>query len=146
MPRPSCSSDARYVTIARGSTSAGGAPVALGTVAGAVAGATMGAASARSCGRGELQASGATTKLSQVVARRNTRFIGCDSMPVDSGEQTRDVPVGGGEIRVGVDVGGTFTDLVSFDASGGNLRVVKLPSTPPDFHLAVIDAVSRVDT
>src|SRR5688500_9510177 len=42
---------------------------------------------------------------------------------------------------VGVDVGGTFTDLVLFD--GGALRVVKVPSTPPEFHRAVIEAVVR---
>ena len=46
------------------------------------------------------------------------------------------------ELRVGVDVGGTFTDLVAFD--GHNLSVVKLPSSPPDFHKAVIEAVGRV--
>ena len=46
-------------------------------------------------------------------------------------------------LRIGVDVGGTFTDLVSFDPDTGRLGVVKLPSTPPDFHLAVIEAVGR---
>ena len=45
------------------------------------------------------------------------------------------------ELRIGVDVGGTFTDLVAFD--GLDLHVVKLPSTPPDFHKAVIEAVRR---
>ncbi|HEX8913059.1 MAG TPA: hydantoinase/oxoprolinase family protein [Humisphaera sp.] len=44
-------------------------------------------------------------------------------------------------LRIGVDVGGTFTDLVAFD--GSVLKVAKLPSTPPDFHRAVIDAVAR---
>src|SRR5688572_7681427 len=44
-------------------------------------------------------------------------------------------------LRIGVDVGGTFTDLVAFD--GQVLRVVKVPSTPPDFHRAVIEAVHR---
>src|SRR5215204_4078803 len=45
-------------------------------------------------------------------------------------------------IRIGVDVGGTFTDLVMADGSGA-LRVVKVPSTPPAFHRAVLDAVGR---
>src|SRR5688500_11205145 len=44
-------------------------------------------------------------------------------------------------LRIGVDVGGTFTDLVAFD--GQTLRVVKIPSTPPHFERAVIDAVNR---
>ncbi|QOV90452.1 hydantoinase/oxoprolinase family protein [Humisphaera borealis] len=43
-------------------------------------------------------------------------------------------------LRIGVDVGGTFTDLVAFD--GQTLRVVKIPSTPPEFHRAVIAAVA----
>ena len=42
-------------------------------------------------------------------------------------------------LRIGVDVGGTFTDLVASD--GTTLHVVKIPSTPPDFHRAVIEAV-----
>ena len=45
-------------------------------------------------------------------------------------------------LRIGVDVGGTFTDLVAFD--GETLRVVKLPSTPPAFDRAVVEAVGRV--
>jgi N-methylhydantoinase A len=48
-------------------------------------------------------------------------------------------------VRIGVDVGGTFTDLVAVDDSGG-LRVVKVPSTPPDFQLAVLDAIAAVLT
>jgi N-methylhydantoinase A len=44
-------------------------------------------------------------------------------------------------LLVGVDVGGTFTDLVAFD--GSSLHVVKLPSTPPGYETAVIDAVTR---
>ncbi|HWE02505.1 MAG TPA: hydantoinase/oxoprolinase family protein [Tepidisphaeraceae bacterium] len=44
-------------------------------------------------------------------------------------------------LRIGIDVGGTFTDLVATD--GTSLHVVKLPSTPPDFQLAVIEAVRQ---
>jgi len=47
-------------------------------------------------------------------------------------------------LRIGVDVGGTFTDLVCFDPDSGAVRVVKLPSTPPDYHVAVIEAVRQV--
>ncbi|HET6251337.1 MAG TPA: hydantoinase/oxoprolinase family protein [Tepidisphaeraceae bacterium] len=43
-------------------------------------------------------------------------------------------------LRIGVDVGGTFTDLIATD--GVTLHVVKIPSTPPDFHRAVIEAVA----
>jgi N-methylhydantoinase A len=39
-------------------------------------------------------------------------------------------------IRVGIDTGGTFTDLVAI--VGGELRVHKLPSTPHDPAEAVV--------
>src|SRR4051794_25529395 len=45
-------------------------------------------------------------------------------------------------LRIGVDVGGTFTDLIAWD--GETLRIVKLPSTPPAFQRGVLDAVARV--
>lgn len=43
-------------------------------------------------------------------------------------------------LRVGVDVGGTFTDLVAFD--GRMLHVVKVPSTPPRFEIGVANALA----
>ncbi len=60
-------------------------------------------------------------------------------MPATPFEQN--APLEAQALRIGVDVGGTFTDLVAFD--GLNLRVVKIASTPPDFHKAVIDAVRQ---
>jgi N-methylhydantoinase A len=45
--------------------------------------------------------------------------------------------------RVGVDVGGTFTDIVVTDASGA-IHTGKLPSTPEDFSAGVSDGVHRV--
>ena len=56
-------------------------------------------------------------------------------MPGPSTEQT--------ELLIGVDVGGTFTDLVAFDPTTAKLSVLKLPSTPPDFHRAVIEAATH---
>ena len=43
-------------------------------------------------------------------------------------------------MRIGADVGGTFTDVVLIDASG-NLWTHKVPSTPPDFERAVLNAI-----
>ena len=34
--------------------------------------------------------------------------------------------------RIGVDVGGTFTDLIYVDDEAGVIRVHKLPTTPDD--------------
>ena len=62
-------------------------------------------------------------------------------MPRPASEQTAATTLGN-QLLIGVDVGGTFTDLVAFD--GESLAVVKLPSTPPDFDRAVVEAVRRV--
>jgi N-methylhydantoinase A len=56
-------------------------------------------------------------------------------------EQTDPDASPGNTHYVGVDVGGTFTDLVAFD--GQTLRVVKIPTTPPEFDRAVVEAVTR---
>lgn len=50
---------------------------------------------------------------------------------------------GAPQTRVGVDVGGTFTDLVMTDESGG-IHTRKLPSTPDDFSTGVADGVRQV--
>ena len=44
-------------------------------------------------------------------------------------------------IRVGIDVGRTFTDLVAVDEASGFARHFKLPSTPADPALAIADGV-----
>ena len=45
---------------------------------------------------------------------------------------------------VGVDVGGTFTDLVLFDAGRGALEVCKVPSTSADQSRGVVDGLERM--
>lgn len=47
------------------------------------------------------------------------------------------------EYRVGVDVGGTFTDLVAYDPAGGTLVTLKIPSTPLAPERAVLDALKQ---
>jgi len=48
-----------------------------------------------------------------------------------------------GLVRVGIDVGGTFTDLVLSDTRGGAQRVLvhKVPSTPSDQSVGVVEGV-----
>src|SRR5260370_11566746 len=43
--------------------------------------------------------------------------------------------------RIGIDVGGTFTDLVAIDA-GGATMLAKVPSTPEDPSLGVIEGLA----
>ena len=47
--------------------------------------------------------------------------------------------------RIGVDIGGTFTDLVLHDAAG-TLHVAKVPSTPDDPARGVVDGLERMAT
>ena len=49
-----------------------------------------------------------------------------------------------GRYRVGVDVGGTFTDAAVFDDAAGSLRYAKTPSTPADPARAVLDVLERL--
>lgn len=47
------------------------------------------------------------------------------------------------ELRVAVDVGGTFTDVCIFDDSTKEMRVTKVPSTPDNPMEAVLNGVAR---
>jgi N-methylhydantoinase A len=47
----------------------------------------------------------------------------------------------GGKV-VGVDVGGTFTDLLELDTSTGAVRLAKVPSTPENQAFGVMDALA----
>lgn len=47
-------------------------------------------------------------------------------------------------IEVGVDIGGTFTDIVFHDASTGEIRVAKVPSTPADLSDGLISGLEAV--
>jgi len=47
------------------------------------------------------------------------------------------------QVRVAVDVGGTFTDVCIFDEESHKIRVTKVPSTPQDPLVAVMNGVAR---
>ena len=48
--------------------------------------------------------------------------------------------------RLGVDVGGTFTDVLLVDEDTGAIFTAKVPSTPADASLGVLDGIERVCT
>ena len=45
--------------------------------------------------------------------------------------------------RIGVDVGGTFTDLILVDEESGRITVDKVPSTPDDPARGVMGSLPR---
>ncbi len=46
--------------------------------------------------------------------------------------------------RLGVDVGGTFTDLLLVDESSGKTFTAKVPSTPDDSSIGVLNGIERI--
>src|SRR5712692_9643022 len=48
-------------------------------------------------------------------------------------------------LRIGVDIGGTYTDIVILNESTGSFRVVKLPSTPRNPALGMLQGLNSVN-
>src|SRR6266852_616455 len=46
--------------------------------------------------------------------------------------------------RLGIDVGGTFTDLVLFSEESGALVVEKVPSVPADPSEGIMDGIAKI--
>ena len=46
--------------------------------------------------------------------------------------------------RLGVDVGGTFTDLLLINEESGETYTAKVPSTPEDSSIGVLNGVRRI--
>lgn len=49
-----------------------------------------------------------------------------------------------GAFRVAVDIGGTFTDFVVFDTATGESRVGKVPSTPENPSVGIVEGLKRL--
>src|SRR5262249_3279592 len=47
-------------------------------------------------------------------------------------------------LRIGIDTGGTFTDVVAVDESTGAIAVTKTPTTPQDPSLGVLEGIRKV--
>lgn len=48
------------------------------------------------------------------------------------------------DVRIGVDIGGTFTDVVLSVGDTGQLTVTKTPTTPSDFERGVLDGIAKI--
>ena len=46
--------------------------------------------------------------------------------------------------RLGIDVGGTFTDLLLFDETSRQVQLLKTPSTPEDQSIAILTGVQKI--
>ena len=46
---------------------------------------------------------------------------------------------------LGIDIGGTFTDIVFFDPETGEGVLDQVPSTPPDYHLGFFNAIKKLE-
>src|ERR671916_283654 len=57
----------------------------------------------------------------------------------------RSAPDPGGRFLVGIDTGGTFTDLVAYDVDSGTLSTSKTPSVPSQPGQALLNAVQAAD-
>ena len=51
---------------------------------------------------------------------------------------------GTGGLRLGVDVGGTFTDLILLDSARGKVWSAKVPSTPQDSSIGVLNGIEKI--
>src|SRR6204780_3557268 len=51
---------------------------------------------------------------------------------------------GQGRLRIGIDTGGTFTDIVAYDEDTGELALTKTPTTPGDPSIGFADGLAKV--
>ncbi len=76
------------------------------------------------------------------LERRLARIEGLQVMPAPAGGPAR-MPLGKG-YRLGVDVGGTFTDLLLIDEGSGHTYSAKVPSTPKDSSVGVLNGIAKI--
>ncbi|MGH2662960.1 MAG: hydantoinase/oxoprolinase family protein [Actinomycetota bacterium] len=50
----------------------------------------------------------------------------------------------GGRYRIGIDVGGTFTDFVLYNVESGDIATLKVPTTPEDPSTAILNGISKL--
>ena len=67
---------------------------------------------------------------------------------MESGQGSSATPLRAGRagqgLRLGVDVGGTFTDLLLLDERNGRTFTAKVPSTPTDSSIGVLNGVEKI--
>ena len=79
-----------------------------------------------------------------VEARRTPPPAARPSPPPAPVETPRRAAPSGGGYRLGVDVGGTFTDLLLIEEGSGHAFTAKVPSTPQDSSIGVLNGIERI--
>ncbi len=77
-------------------------------------------------------------RLAEIEARLARVEVGAAPAPM----ARRSARAGG--LRLGVDVGGTFTDLLLLDAGKGRVWSAKVPSTPADSSIGVLNGIEKI--
>ncbi len=77
-------------------------------------------------------------------ARRTPTPAARPSPPPAPAETPRRAAPSGGGHRLGVDVGGTFTDLLLIEEGSGHAFTAKVPSTPQDSSIGVLNGIERI--
>lgn len=76
--------------------------------------------------------------------RRMEALVDSGHAHADGAEARRHVPRIGEGYRLGVDVGGTFTDLMLIDERTGHTHVAKVSSTPRDSSVGVLNGIEKI--
>ena len=76
--------------------------------------------------------------------RRMEAFVDSGHAHAGSTQARRHVPRIGEGYRLGVDVGGTFTDLMLIDEKTGQTHVAKVSSTPKDSSIVVLNGIEKI--
>lgn len=85
-----------------------------------------------------------TVEPRPVEARRTPALAAKPSPPPAPAETPRRAAPSGGGYRLGVDVGGTFTDLLLIEEGSGHAFTAKVPSTPQDSSIGVLNGIERI--
>lgn len=80
-------------------------------------------------------------RLAEIEARL-ARMEGRAPAPAPAATAPRRTRTGG--LRLGVDVGGTFTDLLLLDEARGRTWTAKVPSTPEDSSKGVLNGIEKI--
>ncbi|MEM6743375.1 MAG: hydantoinase/oxoprolinase family protein [Pseudomonadota bacterium] len=85
-------------------------------------------------------------RLAEIEARlaRMEGTAGPRPAPVPAAATPLPVRRGAGGLRLGVDVGGTFTDLLLLDEARARIVTAKVPSTPEDSSIGVLNGIEKI--